>query len=91
MRVEWTDGARLDFLEAIRFIAEDNPPAAQRIRDRIVEALERLTVFPRAGRPGRVVGTRELPIVGTPFIAVYAVEADMVRILLLLHGARRYP
>jgi plasmid stabilization system protein ParE len=61
------------------------------MRDGVVSAVEKLETFPRAGRPGRVTGTRELPVAGTPFIAIYAVDADLVRILLLLHGARRYP
>jgi plasmid stabilization system protein ParE len=43
------------------------------------------------GRPGRISGTRELVITGTPFVAVYRVRADAVEILRFLHGAQRFP
>ncbi len=46
---------------------------------------------PRRGRPGRVAGTRELVVPGTPYIVVYAVGADYVRIHRVLHGAQRWP
>ena len=42
-------------------------------------------------RPGRVAGTRELVITGTPYVAAYAVTAETIRILRVLHGAQRWP
>jgi toxin ParE1/3/4 len=90
MRIQWTDPARSEFRDAITYIAADNPPAAARMRNRIVEAIQQLTAFPKQGRPGRVADTRELPIKGTSFVAVYRVDRNIV-ILRLLHGARRYP
>jgi toxin ParE1/3/4 len=50
-----------------------------------------LAQHPLMGREGRVVGTRELVIGGSPFIAVYRVKKTRVEILRLLHGARRWP
>jgi toxin ParE1/3/4 len=38
------------------------------------------------GRPGRVSGTRELAISGTPYLAVYRVQNNRVEILRILHG-----
>jgi toxin ParE1/3/4 len=43
------------------------------------------------GRLGRVVGTRELIINRTPYIAAYLVTKDAVIILRILHGAQRWP
>lgn len=43
------------------------------------------------GRPGRVKGTRELVVNGTPYRVVYRVEAEVVLILRVLHGAQRWP
>ncbi|TJV25813.1 MAG: type II toxin-antitoxin system mRNA interferase toxin, RelE/StbE family, partial [Mesorhizobium sp.] len=42
-------------------------------------------------RPGRIAGTRELVVARTPYIAAYAVVADTVRILRILHGAQMWP
>jgi toxin ParE1/3/4 len=42
------------------------------------------------GRPGRVQGTRERIITGTPYIVVYRVRHE-VEILRVLHGAMRWP
>jgi plasmid stabilization system protein ParE len=38
-----------------------------------------------------VTGTRELVIVGTPYIAAYQLSTDTIRILRVLHGAQRWP
>jgi toxin ParE1/3/4 len=61
------------------------------VDDQIVAAVRRLLDFPESGRPGRVAGTRELVVPHTPFIAAYAVTADRVRILRILHGAQVWP
>jgi plasmid stabilization system protein ParE len=43
------------------------------------------------GRSGRVAGTRELVIAGTPYLVAYRVEAKAVVILAVIHGAQRWP
>jgi toxin ParE1/3/4 len=43
------------------------------------------------GRIGRVPGTRELIVGGTPWIIVYRVRADAVEIIRVLHGAQKWP
>ncbi len=43
------------------------------------------------GRAGRVPGTRELLIPGTPYIIPYRVRAGAVEILRVFHAARRWP
>ncbi len=50
-----------------------------------------LAQHPLMGREGRLAGTRELVIVGSPFIAVYRVKKTRIEILRVLHGARRWP
>ena len=72
-------------------IAADNPAAAPRVVARIRTAVERLREFPAIGRPGRVGGTRELVISGTPYIVPYRVKGDTVQIITILHGAQRWP
>jgi toxin ParE1/3/4 len=58
---------------------------------RVKEAVEYLIDHPNMGRPGRLVGTRELVISGTPFIAVYWVRGAAIQVLRVLHHAQRWP
>ncbi|HUJ68932.1 MAG TPA: type II toxin-antitoxin system RelE/ParE family toxin [Syntrophorhabdales bacterium] len=91
MRLEWTHKAIGDLNEAGEYIALDHAEAAQRMAARINEAIEYLIDYPNIGRPGRVTGTRELVVSGTPFIAVYWVRGAAVQILRILHHSRRWP
>ena len=59
----------------------------QRISDRV----NRLLRLPRSGRPGRINGTREMVITRTPYIVAYWIIGDTVRVLRVLHSARRWP
>ena len=91
MKIEWVRSAWIDFEEAIDFILQDNPEAARKMAMRILQAARLLTEHPGAGRAGRVPGTRELVIVGTPFILPYRVKDNSVQILRVLHGSRKWP
>jgi len=91
MRLEWTHKAMGDLREAGEYIALDNTEAAHRMATRIIEAVEYLIDQPNIGRPGRLSGSRELIVSGTPFIVVYWVLGAAVQILRVLHHARKWP
>src|SRR5262249_47623607 len=91
VRVDWLREAALNVDEIKAFIAVENAPAATKIGQRITDAAELLAEFPYLGRPGRVAGSRELVVVGTPYIIAYRVSGDFVQIVRVLHGARRWP
>jgi addiction module RelE/StbE family toxin len=80
-----------DLREAGEYIALDNTEAAHRMATRIIEAVEYLIDQPNIGRPGRLSGSRELIVSGTPFIVVYWVRGAAVQILRVLHHARKWP
>ena len=91
MEIIWRRVA-LNDLERIRqYIAQGNPGAGARIRAMIRTAVEQLADYPNLGRSGRVEGTRELVIAGTPYVVVYRVFNNRLRILAVIHGARRWP
>jgi len=91
MRLVWAQFA-LDDRDAIfSHIEKENPRAAAHLDEEIVRSARRLLDFPQSGRPGRIISTRELVIPRTPYIAAYAILADRVRILRVLHGAQVWP
>jgi toxin ParE1/3/4 len=91
VRIEWLPDAEQGLAAQLEWVAEHNPWAALDMGDAIHAAIERLADYPAIARPGRVAGTRELVVVGTPYIVVYRVEPSAVVILRILHGAQRWP
>lgn len=91
MSVEWSIFAQVDRDAIFDYIEVDSPQAAITVDDRIRSQVEILAQFPQSGRPGRIEGTRELVILHTPYIVAYRIAGDTMRILRVLHGARRWP
>jgi addiction module RelE/StbE family toxin len=91
VRVTLTPRAKRRLDEIILYIADDDPEVALAVRDRILQALERLRDFPELGRPGRVRGTRELPVRKTRYIVVYRFDERRVDVLDVRHSAQLWP
>jgi addiction module RelE/StbE family toxin len=90
-RLRWTPRA-LRRLKSIRgSIAPENPVAADRILQRIVEAAETLAIHPAMGRPGRILGTRELVLADTHYLIAYRVSEVEIAILTVMHAAQMWP
>ena len=89
-KLEWLKIARADLLTIVDYISDDNPDAAQRVKDGIESKVENLPDFPKMGRPGRIEGTRELVVLEN-YIVVYQEEGLFVQILRVLHAARQWP
>jgi toxin ParE1/3/4 len=91
VRVKWLRIARANLDTEARSIARDNPSAAARVVVSITEAVERLREYPGLGRPGRVIGTRELVVPDTSYIIPYRVRGNTLEVLRVFHAARRWP
>lgn len=91
MTIRWLERAAIDLEDAHDYIAIDNPTAASRTIEIVLDSIESLKDNPWIGRAGRVQGTRELVINGTPYIAAYRVKNDALEILRVLHSARKWP
>jgi len=88
--LEWTEAARADLLAIVDYISDDNPDAAQRLKDDIEAKAAKLPEFPRLYRTGRVEGTREM-VVWSNYVVVYDESPFIVRILRVLHAAQQWP
>ena len=91
MDIRWSPEAAADFAALIQYIRQDNSTAALRVARTIYQTVAQLKTFPNRGRPGRIDGTRELPLSRLPFVVVYRVGESAVEIARVLHGAQRWP
>jgi toxin ParE1/3/4 len=91
MKIVWSRRA-IRHLVAIRgYIAEEDPGAAGRTARRILQAVELAANQPHIGRPGRVMGTRELVVAGTPYVMPYRVREERLEIIAVFHGRQEWP
>ncbi|HZS48756.1 MAG TPA: type II toxin-antitoxin system RelE/ParE family toxin [Blastocatellia bacterium] len=89
MIVKWLQSA-LDNLDHISiFIAQDNPDAAKRVVAKIQQDIAIIASYPASGRQGRVPGTREMIVSGTPYIIIYRIHEQTVEILRVFHTKQR--
>jgi addiction module toxin, RelE/StbE family len=88
--LHWTESALKDKDSHIDYIAQDNVSAAIDMGDEIERQISLLAEHPKLGRVGRIKGTRELVIQGTPYIAAYKISSDCVYVLRILHGAMNW-
>lgn len=91
MKIRWTAVAADDLKSVHEYLIERAPAQADIIVDRILVGVDVLEQYPNLGRPGRLDGTRELVITGTPFIVFYRLRKSQVEILGVLHAARKWP
>jgi plasmid stabilization system protein ParE len=92
--VVWSEEAHKDYFDILRYIANENPLAAERVVDAVEQTGNDLGQF-ATGRPGRVTGTYEKPVARLPYIIAYALTAkggsEVVSILRVIHTARDWP
>ena len=90
-RLFWTPEARQDRSAIYDYIEPVNAPAALALDEMFAKRAGRLVRHPELGRPGRVPNTREL-VVHRNYILVYDItDAELVRVLRVLHAARQWP
>jgi len=89
--VNLTKNAKKTLSAQLSYIHEQNPDGARRMAMAIALNLQQLAAFPKSGKMGRVAGTRELIISGTPFVAIYRIKGRRVDILRILHSRQKWP
>jgi len=91
LKVRWLKRALANLEAEAEYISRDSHAAAQRVVLAIEQAVQLLANHPAMGRAGRVEGTRELVVTGTPYIIPYRVREDRVEVLRVFHTARKWP
>jgi toxin ParE1/3/4 len=79
-------------LVALReFIAKDSEQNAAAVAMRILKTVDVLATQPDMGRSGRVLGTREFVITGTPYVIPYRVRRHRLELIGVLPGRQKWP
>ena len=91
MQIVWLKTALKNLNEIAEYIAQESPQAARQVVDAIETQVNLLATQPALGRPGRVLGTRELVISKTHYLVPYRIKNNTVEILRVFHTSRRPP
>ena len=91
MTVVWSARAVRHLVRLRAVIARDRPGAAGNVVAAILGSIDLLAGQPGLGRAGRVPGTRELVVPGTPYLIPYRVRNDRFEIIAIFHGRQRWP
>jgi toxin ParE1/3/4 len=90
-RLEWSFGAARDVLQIEAWIALDNVIAALKVAEHIIEKAELLRRNPNLGRRMGAGGPRKLALTRYPYSIYYRVTRNAIRVVRVLHQARRFP
>ena len=89
MKISFTPAASKEFLAALAYIREDNPPAANKFLERAEKVLSRLEQFPESGRI--IPEFPELPyreVVISPYRFFYRLKGETAWGVAVWHGAQ---
>jgi addiction module RelE/StbE family toxin len=88
--VTWAPRAIDDVVEITTWIRVDNPAAAEKTAERIVDLVKSLAYMP-VGRKSRMKGLYEMVVPGLPYIITYEYDPLTLHVLRVIHGARHWP
>lgn len=91
MKESWSPQAIRQVQEIWDYIAADSAAAADRCLEAIFTKLDLLLTHPYQGRHGRVAGTREAVVPGTPYLIIYRVRHEILEIAAVQHGRQPWP
>lgn len=87
VELRWARRAQADLDGIFRYHSPDDPALALDLIERIVGAGRRLAEMPEVA-PLTARGRRKWRVPKTSYLLFYRIEADHIRILRVLHGAR---
>ena len=85
MKLQFSYSAVQDLVRLREFIAQNNPPAAERVSLRLRQAIGKLVLYPDIGRP--VPELENVPeLIAGNYVVRYLRESDTVFVLRVWHG-----
>jgi toxin ParE1/3/4 len=91
MKVVWSRRAIRHLVSLREYIGKDSEQSATLVALRILHAIDLLQAQPGMGRPGRVLGTRELVVPDTPYVVPYRVRQERLELIAVFHGRQQWP
>ncbi len=91
MKTVWSRRAIRQLVALREYFAKDSHRSAAAIARQILEAVELLRAHPEIGRPGRLPGTREFVVPGTPYVMPYRVRRERLELIAVFHGRQKWP
>jgi addiction module RelE/StbE family toxin len=91
MKVVWSRRAIRHLVRLREYIERDSEQNAALVASRILKAVDLLETQPEMGRPGRVLGTRELVVPDTSYIVPYRVRRQRLELIAIFHGRQKWP
>jgi toxin ParE1/3/4 len=91
MKVVWSRRAIRHLIFLREYIQKDSEQNAALVAKRILKAVDLLASHPEMGRPGRMVGIRELIVPDTPYIIPYRVRRERLELIAVFHGRQKWP
>lgn len=89
--LEWSPRAWNAYSATLAFIAEDDPLAAQKVKERVERSLDPIAKYPSIGTPGVPSGVRRYPIPNTGHVINYRVTRQKIRIHAWYRARQRTP
>lgn len=90
-QLKWRQQAIDDLLGIVGYIAEDNPNAAQELKDEIEAKVAKLPDHPKLYKPSpRVKGMREL-VARSNYIVLYRETPTLVEVVNVFHARQQWP
>jgi toxin ParE1/3/4 len=91
MKVIWSPRAIGHLVSLRHYIEKDSEQNAALVAQRILQAAALLQTQPNMGRPGRMLGTRELVVPNTPYIIPYRVRNERLELIGVFHARQKWP
>jgi len=89
VKVVWRAAALRDFEAITARIARDSPRASESFGEEVLRRVGQLAEFPFLGPAPRRPDVRELLLGTAPYVIVYQVRDEAVRVVRIMHGRRR--
>ena len=91
MKIIWPRRAIGHLTSLRRYVAEEAEGSAAPVARRILDAVALPATQPEIGRPGRIVGTRELVVPQTLYVIPYRIRRERLELPAVFDGRQRWP